>query len=167
MFSVSKIPLDKNGNPTNSEGLDQKTNNTRNSVFIRRAEGEPIAPGGGGWAISKFDVTSNENTLSMFKDRVNGKFKIKTMIVATGTEQVALDCEKFIQQSHEHRPGKMWSNTRGGERIGIREGNYCTDVTIPRIQSAIGTKGGTVGVEACGITAARAAEKVKKKEYMT
>ena len=115
------------------------TNNTRNSTFMRRAEGEPIAPGGGGWAISKFDVTSNENTISIFKDRVNGKFKIKTMIVATGTEQVALDCEKFIQQSHEHRPGKMWSNTGGGERIGIREGNYGTDVTIStsrtRIQS--------------------------------
>jgi hypothetical protein len=44
---------------------------------------------------------------------------------------------------------------------------YVTKWGEVSIQSAIGSKGGTVGVEACGITAARAAEKVKKKEYMT
>ena len=130
MLSISKAPLNKNCKPINSESIDQQTSNTRNSLILQRGEGVDFAPGGGGFAISKFDVSLDEEATSILIDRKNGKFKIKTEYACTGTEQVALDCETFVQQANDHRPGEMWAVTGAGPKYGVREGNYGTDITV-------------------------------------
>ena len=81
-----------------------------------------FAPGGGGYAISKCDVSLDEEATSILVDRDNGCFKIKTAYVCTGTKQVVLDCETFVQQANDHLPGKMWAVTGAGPKYGHRDG---------------------------------------------
>lgn len=52
------------------------------------------------------------------ENKENTLIKVKSLILGSGSEQIALDCDQTIQKEIEDTPNQLWKATGAGKRIG-------------------------------------------------
>ena len=64
------------------------------------------------------------------ENKENTLIKVKSLILGSGSEQIALDCDQTIQKEIEDTPNQLWKATGAGKRIGNVGSWFAVDVTI-------------------------------------